>query len=98
MRAVKDAASSVAVLILIRRSKRTRWGHLTVPYGAISRSHYDNAPQASWATPAKPHPNTAELAPARIEVFHDRKIRLERHRGGAKFTTDIHPVHYQDFT
>jgi putative ATP-binding cassette transporter len=33
-----------------------------------------------------------------LEVFHDRKITLERQRGGARFATDTHPVHDQDFT
>jgi hypothetical protein len=51
---------------------------------------------ASSSCPMRRHRRS--IVPARIEVFHDRKIRLERHRGGAKFTTDIHPVHYQDFT
>jgi putative ATP-binding cassette transporter len=33
-----------------------------------------------------------------LEVFHDRKITLARQRGGARFATDIHLVHNQDFT
>jgi vitamin B12/bleomycin/antimicrobial peptide transport system ATP-binding/permease protein len=31
-----------------------------------------------------------------LEVFHDRKITLERRREGAKFVTDIHLVHSQN--
>jgi putative ATP-binding cassette transporter len=33
-----------------------------------------------------------------LEVFHDRKITLERQRGGAMFATDAQLVHNQDFT
>jgi vitamin B12/bleomycin/antimicrobial peptide transport system ATP-binding/permease protein len=33
-----------------------------------------------------------------LEVFHDRKITLERQRGGAMFATDTQLVHNQDFT
>jgi vitamin B12/bleomycin/antimicrobial peptide transport system ATP-binding/permease protein len=32
-----------------------------------------------------------------LEVFHDRKITLQRQRGGAMFASDIHLLHRQDF-